>query len=250
MKLSKYALMDFISCPRRFKAIHIDKVATKDIWEASVGRQFHEFARDFFSRVPFKKAVRINRLDDLKVLFVSLADAKDEELKVLEYNFCKFEAEHFWKLKTLLPGDFKRYFVPLDVELEVETKTAHFIVDRIDLLTSRQSCVFEYKTSTYWNPTSLRKELAFYAVGLKSIRKYRSLYPPTHIACYNPRLDRFLFEKLSKRSVQSMFTWLERMVDAIKKNNFPRKFSGLCRYCPIADECYSELPPEYQPVRR
>ena len=243
MKLSKYALQDYVICPKRFKAIHIDKIAQETIPEATLGTKFHEFAKDFFWKVPVKEAVKLKRLDDIKVLFASVVDQNaSDELKIFEMNFAKFEAEHFWKLKELLPRDWKKYFYPMDLELEIETETMHIIVDRIDLLTTGESCVFEYKTGSYWNLTSLRRELAFYAVGLKSVRKYRDYHPVTHIACYNPRLDRFLFEKLGKRTIVSMLNWVQRMAEAIKKGKFEKKMSSFCRHCPLRRECFEDLP--------
>jgi len=241
LKLSKWALQDFVACPRRFKAIHIDKVACEQSPEAKLGEDFHEFARSFFARVPYRQARKLHRLHDIEELFCELVDA-DGELGLMETNFCKFEAAHFWKLKQLVPQKLKRFFYPLDLELTVETDYMFFRVDRIDLLLNRKACVVEYKTSTHWNLSSLRRELAFYCVGLKRLMRYKRFYRPEYIACYNPRLDRFFFEKLSKNTVRSMYSWLKKMEEAFKTGVFPRRISGLCRYCPIAKECLEEVP--------
>jgi len=239
LKLSKYALQDFVICPLRFKAIHLDGLAQEQTIEASVGVKFHEFAREFFGRVPYKEAKKLKRLDDIKKLFVSLVDEDAEgDLRVFEVNFANFEAEHFWKLKELMPHGFRKYFYPMDLELEVETESMHFIVDRVDLLTNGESCVFEYKTGSYWNLTSLRRELAFYAIGLKRIRKYRDYHPVTHIACYNPNLNKFMFEKLSRSTIRSMLRWVEKMAEAIRTGKFERRVSSWCRHCPLRHECF------------
>jgi len=237
----KSALMAYCSCPRYMKALYIDKVEPIESEEALIGTSFHDFASEFFSRAPYKKAVRARSLLQIEELFRELVKDDSPELRRLELNFCDFEARHLWNLKHVVANP-RKYFFPIDIELSVETKTASFRVDRIDLLTTGESCVVEYKTSAWWNKTLLRRELAFYCVGLKSIKKYRDIHPVTHIMVYNPRLDRYMFEKLSRRTVISMLGWLDQMAQSIRDNKFPRKFSGLCRYCPISKECYEEVP--------
>jgi len=238
MKISKYSLMDFLKCPYRYKRLHLEKVPLDITWELKLGRQFHNFAYKFFNLVDLRKLRRTDALSH----FLSLVPRCDPALEVMIKNFCKFEANHVKALKQVYGKKWKNFFFPVDRELHIETKSFRVIIDRIDRL-SEGFCVFEYKTSRFFNYRDLRKELVFYAIIARSTRMYAK-NRISHIACYNSFLDKFMFEPIHRRTIISVINLLERLKECIDTYEFPRKLSSFCLHCQFRFECLVQVPKE------
>lgn len=243
MKLSKWRFQQWCSCPRQFYYSAILKLPSEQSESAAIGERFHDFTDQFFADIDYHALYRIKTLDGaIDVLAKTLPEDLESTERPMYNNFIRFEANHLIDLKRVVPDDWKKFFVPLDRELRIETPNIHMVIDRVDLLFDNNASVMEYKFSSWWSPTDLRRELVLNSLALKTLKKYRLHHPITHISCYNPKLDNFLFEKINTRTISALMVRLRRFQQDYKDKKFNRRVSGLCAVCDFRYKCLVEEP--------
>lgn len=251
MKLRKSIIQSYAACPKMCKdrwILHKEFV-TPEV--ANMGQDFHSFAKDFFIHLSWDELQELLTLEDvsqyLKEHHLEEIENAVPAVQEMISNFIGFEAKHFLRVRDL----GSEYFFPLETELPIDTHpndpNTGFCtrgVDRIDLLQNGMICPMEYKCTEHWgspwHKTRVRRELAFYCVLLNFMPKYKGR--AGYISAYNPVVDNFWFEQLSNRTLTSLYAWIGKINEAIKTDNFPAKFSGMCMYCSDPSDCLEKMP--------
>lgn len=254
MKIRKSYIQSYAICPSQFKKVYVLKLPGSEVRnpKAMLGKSFHGFANVFFDKMVWGELIELRTISDIKTYMYSkfesdIAVAMDE-LKLLMTNFVSFEANHFLNVRE--KGE--KYFFPLEREFLIETKTLRGTIDRLDLLDNGFVCPMEYKVSESWKGTRwktyLRRELAFYCVLLNTTEKYWK--KGAYISAYNPLMDLFFFEQVKKQTLRALTRWVLKLNEAFKKDDFPKKISGLCMYCFDKEDCLSEeeMPEELEDI--
>lgn len=220
--------------------VFINKVEPTLPIEAIYGREFHSFAYSFFDMVDWSDLQKLSTLEDVKAYMIqTVPNNVARSLRTVMLNFIGFEVSHYMRVRDL----GKEFFYPQEREFHWESEHYEYHLDRLDLLLDGNVCTFEYKTSEWWNLTDLRFELAWYAIGLNAVPQYEGR--ATHLACYNPLLNRFFFEKMHWRTIRAIKRTLSKMRTSFKEDLFPAKVGGYCRHCELAESCLNEMRGEF-----
>jgi len=247
MYIRKSMVKTFEKCPLRFKLEYVDKEPKPPGFVESqaiqFGTEFHEHAYRFFDDVNMKKMREMKTVDEMGDYFKSLLPPGPE----YEW-FAEFEARRYFSYQD------KYLWMPY---LREETLTAHDLgltgtVDRVDILEPGTYTTFEghvitlhkptpviidYKTGTwsYNNPSEMRFELAFYAILLK----HSSARIVTNIGGgIFPTVQKAYLYKLSPATFKAAERKVEKLKIALSKNEFERKPSALCDWCPYLEKCF------------
>ncbi len=110
--------------------------------------------------------------------------------------------------------------------------------DRKIVLKKPQVCILDFKTGKY-NPnyfSDLRFELNFYVWLLNLQTKYKPIY----ISAYFPDANEMFFDRVNKRSYDTMLNKYNSAKLALEAEHFPKKFGFHCNWCDHAVECLTE----------
>jgi len=240
--LSKSSLNTYLTCPRLYKLIYIDKVPlpTKSP-AAQRGLDVHQFCYDFYDHVTVTGS---KFYVDKKWLDEQLLIATNNARPFIQ-NFLKFEKNRWKVCVEHEPDNPGKYFYPVlreqkIVNLGLELKG---VVDRVDLNFDNETyTVVDYKTEKYdrraWKLTEHRREMAFYKKLLESSGLLKG--EVTHFCIYYPRSNDVWCEKFNYRTINALNRQLKKVKEAIIAGKFPCKVSIYCRWCEANTFCPME----------
>jgi len=241
-KIHKSTIQDYVLCPRRMKAIWLDNIQPAQPEIAYVGQQFHKLVAEWFDVVEWSELKKRKALDDVRKYMMSCFPKNVHPLVTpLLVNFVEYETMRY--VETRAKG--KLYFYPLEKEFYVETEHFAGTIDAIFKATKRRNAVHEWKTGNSFNRTSLRRELAFYSVMLNATQYKGTI---GYISYYNPNINKYMFEKLNKNSVNAVLRWIKKIEHSIKTDTWPRRIGVWCRGCPIYRKCLLEFAQPFEEV--
>ena len=237
--LSKSSLNTFLTCPRLYKYLYIDKISVEITSPAAQrGIDVHKFCCDFYDYVTVTPEEFIIDKDWLEK---ELTSATEEALPYMK-NFLKFEEER-WKIcKQHCPENPGKYFIPVLKEKKIVNWGLGMrgIVDRVDLnFDDKTYTVVDYKTETYsekmWKRTEHRREMAFYKVLLESSGLIEG--EVTHFCIYYPKSNDVWVEPFNKRTLNALDRAIEKVRNKIASKDFPVKVGAFCRWCSMNTIC-------------
>ncbi|RLG44837.1 MAG: hypothetical protein DRN81_03495 [Thermoproteota archaeon] len=242
--LRKSMLEAWIACPKRYELMFVKKVKPKRTVALTVGTLFHEYARRFFDIIDYDKLLRLTDVKD-KYLERKVVELFAETLpahpllRPLCLNFIKFEAKLWVKLLYMF-DDPIRYFVPIAREEHIisDELGLESTIDRIDRLSDDSYVNIEYKTGYHWSIRDLRRELSFYNILANASKRFDK--PVTHIAAYNPRLNRYFVEPVSQRLLQATRRRILQFKRSQELGIYERRKGRRCYYCLVLDKCLEE----------
>lgn len=159
--------------------------------------------------------------------------------------FAQFEVDRMTKILAM-GLEPKRYFMPLynEFHLELPDEDMFGTIDRIWLSYDDYPIIQDVKPKNRKSRTGLRRELAFYLYMCNQHPDLEELKPFNHISGYFYKDAEAWVEKVAKRSMNSMFDWLDKIDYSICTRNhvddWPRNTWALCLGCPFRHPCYLE----------
>jgi len=237
--LSKSSLNTYLTCPRLYKFIYVDKIPLEIKSPAAQrGLDVHQFGYDFYDHVVVSGS---EFYVDEQWLEEQLLIATDEARPYIE-NFIEFERKRWKVCVEHSPDDPGKYFFPILREQKIVNLGLEMIgiVDRVDLnFDDKTYTVVDYKTEKYdrrgWKLAEHRREMAFYKKLLESSNLLKG--EVTHFAIYYPRSNDVWSEKFKWQTVNSLERKLKQVRKAILAEKFPCKVSPLCRWCDCNHLC-------------
>jgi hypothetical protein len=215
------------------KTIWIDKIKSTPPEVARIGTSFHKIASTWYDVVDWNELQKRKTFEDIRTYMRQCVSDVHPLMTPLVNNFLEYELNSYIDCRQ----KGKEFFFPLEKEFHVETNYFEGTIDALFKYTKLVNYVHEWKTGESFYVTDLRGELAFYCV-LSNATQYRGTVK--YISCFNANLNRRLFEKLHKASVNATQRWIERIYTSIRTNTWPKKISTACRNCPKFRECLLE----------
>jgi DNA helicase-2/ATP-dependent DNA helicase PcrA len=238
LALSHQKIDDYLTCPKKYRYIHLLKVPIRQHHTVIYGYAIHQAIRHFhMSRLTGERLP----LSDLEKLFRKAWRAEGfltrqhEELRLNEglaalAHFYAYESE-----ETIIPAHVERHFSFAEGNVRVVG-----IFDRIDL-SDGKGTIIDYKTSTVTDPGQAEKrckasrQLAIYTLAYQRLfgelparLELRFLTPEVVVGGYSPT------EKVLERALSD----IETAAAGIRAGRFEADPGYLaCTYCPYRAIC-------------
>jgi len=237
--LSKSSLNTFLTCPRLYRFIYIDKVSVFVTSPAAQrGIDVHQFCYDFYDHVTIDGQ---ERTVDQQWIDETLSYATDEARPYM-LNFIEFEKGHWQICLDAKPEDPGKYYMPVLREKKITNLglSMRGIIDRVDLnFDGKTYTAIDYKTEMYstksWKRTEHRREMAFYKILAETSGLLNG--PVTHFCIYYPRSNDVWTEKFSKRTTSALERCQAKVRARIAAGDFPASVGIFCRWCDCSKIC-------------
>lgn len=232
--MTKSHLMSFDYCAYKYKRTIIDKLKQPTTIQMTDGTEKHTAHDNCVLSMDLKKVpksfnakidyVREHLPETEDPLYDSMAFHEAEKLELMKNDFSLFKPKIVETTydKTIPIGDD---FVAMRGR-----------PDHVYMEADGTYNIFELKTGQ-WRPymkSKIRKELAFYYILLED----QLDAPIGYISWFYPRVEYFDIEKIKKQSINAARKSIEKLVNAIKEDNFPSTFHHKkCESCFLIEEC-------------
>lgn len=241
VRLSNYQIDDYLTCPYKYKLIHVFKMPIKEEPNIVYGQAMHRVASEYYKARQEKREMS---LEDLKTIFKAMWKptgfiSRDHEKKRFERGLLVIE--QFYNTEEKKPG------VPLYIEKSFEFKLSKDIVvagrwDRIDK-EGDKTTIIDYKTSEVHdlekakkkiNSPDISKQLTLYSLA------YEKVYgtPVTEAGVYFLESAIMLTKKFKPDTIKKFEEEIFEVAGHIQKKEFdaaPSSFT--CSQCVFADMC-------------
>jgi len=233
LRISKTRLQLFVRCPYLYYRVYEKGDLHYDNLAMAYGSAFHALAAEFGRR-----AVPRETYNETVQAFVKLAKQLSQPypstLQKWMHRFARFEALR-WAHEP-------NYFRPVAIELPVKFQDSQFFYDVvIDRITRYEHglVIWEFKTSSYDDMTSLRRELAFYAHIVNSAHVFSR--PVGMVAFFNPNTCKWARFSIHHKTAYALARWMTRFREAHETGEFPRRLGHWCPHCPLFRECIGSI---------
>jgi RecB family exonuclease len=237
--LSKSSLSTFITCPRLFKFLYVDKVQQdRSSPEAQRGIAFHEFACSFYDNLYISgDQFQI----DQQWLQEQIQLMTPDTVPFVK-NFVEFE-QNRWKLCVEeKPDNPAKFFLPVLKEKKILNLGLEMvgIIDRVDLnFDEKGYTICDYKTERFstksWKMTEHRREATFYKILLENSGLID--LPVTSFAFIYPRSNDVWAEDFGTRTLSAFKKKITQVRQEIEAEEFPCKVGIFCRFCNCNNIC-------------
>jgi len=241
VKLSNYQIDDYLTCPYKYKIIHIFRMPIREQPNIIYGLAMHKVVAEFF------KARQENRqvsLAELENIFKSLW--KPVGFITREHEQRRFEAG-LASVKRFFDEESKNNIVPEFIEKDFEFKLDSWILvrgrwDRIDNINGKTT-IIDYKTSEVKDMEKARKKLNSEDIS-KQLTLYALAYQkafgraPDEVAVYFLESSIIAGKKLKQDTINNFEDKIKEVADKIRKQEFgatPSVFE--CSQCAFATMC-------------
>lgn len=241
LELSHHKIDDYLTCPMKYRYIHVLKVPIRQHHTVIYGYAIHQAIKQFNLN---RHAGRETSVDDLKEVFRKTWQAEGfltpthEELRFQE-GLQALEQFHNHAVKEdILPTYVERHFSFNEGDVRVVG-----IFDRIDMANGN-GVIIDYKTSQITTEeeaakrTKESRQLAIYALAfarlfgkLPDCLELRFLTPQLVIGRHQP----------DEKTISRALSDIETAADGIRCGQFPAEPAYLaCTYCPYRSICPAE----------
>ena len=232
--MTKSHLMSYDYCPYKYKRTVIDKLHQPTTPQMTDGTEKHSAHDNCVLAIDLKK-VPESFEDKIDYVRQYLPETDD----IIYDSIAFHEAEKL----DLMQGDlslFKPKIVETTYDKTISIGDDYVAMrgrpDHIYLEADGTYNIFELKTGQWkdYMKSKIRKELSFYYILLED----QLDAPVEHISWFYPRVDYFDMEKIKKQSIKAAYKSIEKLVNAIKEDNFPATFHhAKCSSCFLLEEC-------------
>lgn len=255
MIYSHSSISTFKNCPLQFKYNYIEKpdIVKKQNMEAFMGSMVHETLEKLYTDLKYSKLLSLQEVIDFYTKHWN-ENYSEETVEIIRKEYKK---EHYFELGKKYLTEYYETYKPFDqgktIGLEqkvnlklfdsVKQKTYNLVgyIDRLTLYNQNHIEIGDYKTNNKaktQEEVDIDRQLALYSIAIKK------LYPfveKIDLAWY------FLsagIKQISHRSEEQLQDLENQIIEdirdienAIEKNNFPAKPSGLCDWCAFRSIC-------------
>ncbi len=241
VRLSNYQIDDYLTCPYKYKLIHLFKLPIREQPNIIYGLAMHKVAAEFYKARQEKRKITILELEDI---FRSLW--KPIGFISRQHEQRRFEAG-LASIKRFFEEESKNNIIPQFIEKDFEFKLGDDIIvrgrwDRIDCIEGR-SIIIDYKTSEIKDMEKARKKL-----NSEDISKQLTLYAlafqkafgkaPDEVAVYFLESSILAGKKLKPDTIKNFEEKIYQVAEKIKEEEFdatPSVFE--CSQCAFSTIC-------------
>ncbi len=243
IKLSNYQIDDYLTCPFKYKLIHILKMPVKSEPAVIYGQAMHKVVAEFFKS---RKENRELNLDDLKFIFKSMW--RPEGFISKEHERRRYETG-IKNIENFYNKEKENKIIPEYIEKDFEFKLSEKLIitgrwDRIDK-TESGAIIIDYKTSDieHKNTEKLKeklesdnisRQLKLYALAYKEIFKNM----PAEVGIYFIENCILFTKKIKEKTIENYREKIFEVAENIEKGNFDATPSSfVCSYCLFFNMC-------------
>lgn len=239
--LSNYQIDDYLTCPFKYKLIHILKMPIREQPEVIYGQAMHRIASEFFKA---KQEKRELSLDDLKNIFKSL-------WKPIGFISQKHEKARFEKgienIERFYLREKENKIIPKYIEKDFEFKLSENLMiigrwDRIDEVDGK-SIILDYKTSDVNSIEEAKKKIdspnVYNQLKLYSIA-YEKIFgkPLDEVGVYFLESTIIITKKIRRDVLQRYEQKIFKVAEDIKNEKFDATpESHICSMCAFNNIC-------------
>jgi DNA helicase-2/ATP-dependent DNA helicase PcrA len=231
-------LNSFKTCPLQFKYLYVLKIPTLPTASASFGTTIHKTLQDFYSEFIKNKKVNKKKLKEIyKKTWVPVGYSskahedrmKKEGEKILDNYFDKY---HNSSINIL--GLEKLFKIKIADEIFLTGK-----IDRIDKLRKNEIEIIDYKTGRKPNERELTKnmQLAIYSLAAQDKNSFNKKLSDINLTFYYLQAPEKITIKKNEEDLIKAKEEVIKMVEEIKKNQFPANPGKHCDFCSFKIIC-------------
>jgi len=243
IKLSNYQIDDYLTCPFKYKLIHILKMPIKSKPVVMYGQAMHKVAAEFFKS---KKEGKELNLEDLTFIFKSMWRSegfisKDHEKRRFEVGIKNIENFYNKEKDNKVITEF--------IEKNFEFKLSEKLIitgrwDRIDK-TENGAVIIDYKASDTegkdakklndkLESDNISRQLKLYALAYKEIFKIL----PAEVGIYFIERCILVTKKIKEKTIDNYKEKIFEVAENIEKENFDATpDSYVCSFCLFSNIC-------------
>jgi DNA helicase-2/ATP-dependent DNA helicase PcrA len=241
LKLSNYQIDDYLTCPYKYKLIHVLRVPIREEPNIIYGQAMHKVASEFFKA---RQEGREVKLEEMKDIFRSM-------WKPVGFITAQHEQRSFEHglniIEKFYDNEMKHNIVPKYIEKDFEYKLGDDIIvrgrwDRIDEIDGRWR-IIDYKTSDVKDAEKADKKL-----DSANISRQLKLYSISFDKVFGRPVDEvgiYFFEsgiiatkKIRKDTLDKYEAQIHETAAEIRKGNFEATPSAfVCKFCAFFNIC-------------
>lgn len=241
-------ISSFENCPLKYKLAYIEKpdIEAFTSIEAFLGSRVHDALEKLYKDLMYSKLLT---LDQLLAFFDGIWKKNwSDDVRVIRDDY---EPENYWLMGQRFIKDYYEKYAPFDQDrtlgleerVVVDLGGKYKLQGYIDRLALRDGVyeIHDYKTSSSLPPQEkldADRQLALYALAIKRrLRDVNEVELVWHYLAFNremrsSRTDESL-EELEKHTIGL----IKEIEAATKRDDFPARESGLCRWCEFQSLC-------------
>ena len=255
MIYSHSSISTFKNCPLQFKYNYIEKpdIIKKQNMEAFMGSMAHETLEKLYTDLKYSKLLTLKEVIDFYTIHWK-ENYSEEKVEIIRTEYTK---EHYFELGKKYLTEYYEAYKPFDqgktlgleqkVNLKfydsVRQKTYNLVgyIDRLTLYDQDHIEIGDYKTNNKaktQEEVDVDNQLALYAIAIKK------LYPfveKIDLAWYflSAGIKQISYRSETQLQVleNKIIEAIRNIEDAIEKDSFPAKPSGLCDWCTFRSIC-------------
>lgn len=232
--MTKSHLMSFDFCPYKYKRTIIDRLkqpTTPQMLDGIVKHTAHDncvqaidlrrVPKDFEGKINFVRKT-LPEVDD--IIYDNIAYHEAEKLDLMYEDLSLFKPK-------IIETTFKKTIKIGDEYIDIKGRPDHIYME-----SDGKYNIFELKTGVWksYMKSKIRKELGFYYILLEGQLDADIGW----ISWFYPRMDYFDIEKIKKQSIKGTYNSIEKLVTAIKTDEFKSTFhTRKCEKCFLLEEC-------------
>ncbi len=222
-------------CPKRFDFGYIQKIRSETTWQMQRGLDVHDFINRYYDNLIFTNGTFAVNPEFIEDFFKHCSPDAIDQIN----NFMLFEQSRWEICKSLCSKNPKKLFIPLLREEKFFSNSLEqvTILDRLDLRTDGNYTLVEIKTERFnpkgWKETEFRREMMFEKLTAESSPEFQKRFPKDIVdfVVYFPRGNDIFAEPFGWRTASALKKQVEKMREAIVKNDYPCNVAYACRFC-------------------
>ena len=233
MKISKSKINTYKTCPRQFKYTYIDKIPSEPNQYMQLGLDVHKIAERVGLELQFKEDVN----DDV------IIEAFENNYIESDFDITKHMENLFFFFKSIFDSGYKI----LNVEDRIYDNESN-INGIVDLVLENSEdddlIVIDYKTSKSKPITDYRLELCMYKKLVESKYTGRTVSSAAIFFTKDGKFRGLNFVEdqdkgcyVTGEDYESVFTYIDFILNKINTKQFEPKKQFLCDYCAFKERC-------------
>jgi RecB family exonuclease len=249
MIYSHSSISTFKNCPLQFKYNYIEKpdIVKKQNMEAFMGSMVHETLEKLYTDLKYNKLLSLEEVIEFYNTLWTKNYSKDKvEIIRIQYN-----VEHYRSLGEKYLKEYYDSYKPFDIgkvlglEQKINLKFYDSLkeknynlvgyIDRLTLLSDDHIEIGDYKTNNKaktQQEVDVDNQLALYSIAIKKMYPFiNKIDLSWYFLSAGIKQTSFRTESQLEDLENKIIEDIRNIEEAVAKNNFPAKISGLCNWC-------------------
>lgn len=241
LKLSNYQIDDYLTCPYKYKLIHVLRIPIKEEPVVIYGQAMHKVASEFYKAKQEGSTISLNTLTDIFKSMWKPAGFISAQHEQRRYEQGLKNIEEFYKTES------ESKIIPKYIEKDFEFKLSTDIIvrgrwDRIDEIDGKWR-IIDYKTSDIkdkvkaeekMDSLNIGRQLKLYSIAFEKV--FGHVLDEVGIYFFESRIS--VFKKMRKDTLEKYEKQIHETAADIRTGSFDATPSSfVCKYCAFFNIC-------------